>query len=219
MMGSVPPQSGSRSGSGDRPRRGSGPGRNRRPGDRPRRPAAAVPPPREADTRARPAPTGVEERQRSSFGSRLTGRAAVLVLVLAVLTVSFASSLKAYLQQRSHISDLKSQIAEREASIAELQREREKWSDPTYVREQARARFGYIMPGEKSYIVLDKDGRPLDAEATLADPAEVISTQPTAWWDQAWGSMELAGDPPPDEPPPAARIGGGGAASGRAGGR
>jgi hypothetical protein len=43
--------------------------------------------------------------------SRFTGRAAVLVLVLAVLTVSYASSLRAYLQQRAHIGDLKAQIA------------------------------------------------------------------------------------------------------------
>ena len=41
----------------------------------------------------------------------------MLVLVLAVLTVSYASSLRAYLQQRPLIGDLKAQIAEREASI------------------------------------------------------------------------------------------------------
>ncbi|MBA3781421.1 MAG: septum formation initiator family protein, partial [Nocardioides sp.] len=58
---------------------------------------------------------------------RLTGRAAVLVLVLAVLVVSYASSMRAYLQQREHISDLKSAIAERETSINELEREKRRW--------------------------------------------------------------------------------------------
>ena len=56
--------------------------------------------------------------------SRLTGRAAVLVLVLAVLTVSYASSLRAYLQQRSHINDLKSSIAQHEANIDALEARR-----------------------------------------------------------------------------------------------
>ena len=51
---------------------------------------------------------------------RFTGRAAVLVLVLAVLTVSYASSLRAYLQQRSHIGDLKQQIAKLVTKIVQI---------------------------------------------------------------------------------------------------
>ena len=100
---------------------------------------------------------------------QLTGRAAVLVLVVAVLTVSYASSLKAYLQQRAHITDLKQQIAQREADINALEREKSRWHDPAYVQSQARARFGYLMPGETSYVVLGEDGKPLEAE-TLAAP-------------------------------------------------
>ena len=76
--------------------------------------ASASPGP--AASRAATAPA---ERRRP----RLTGRAAILVLVLAVLTVSYASSLRAYLQQRDQIGDLKSQIALRRASIEDLERE------------------------------------------------------------------------------------------------
>ena len=89
---------------------------------------------------------------------RFTGRAAVLVLVLAVLTVSYASSLRAYLQQRAHIGDLKAQIVEREASIDDLEREKQRWDDPAYVKAQARARFGYLMPGEAGFEVIGADG-------------------------------------------------------------
>jgi hypothetical protein len=46
------------------------------------------------------------------------------VLVLAVLAVSYASSLRAYLEQRSHIVELKATIAERRATIDELELER-----------------------------------------------------------------------------------------------
>ena len=52
--------------------------------------------------------------------SRLTGRAAILVLVVSVLAVSYASSMRAYLQQRDQIGDLKDQIALRQASISDL---------------------------------------------------------------------------------------------------
>jgi cell division protein FtsB len=138
----------------------------------------------------------------------MTGRAAVLVLVLAVLTVSYASSLKAYLQQRQHITELKQQIAQSEADIDSLEREKDRWRDPAYVQSQARARFGYLMPGETSYVVLGADGKPLESETSLRPKSEVIVKQPTAWWETAWQSVLLAGDPPApeDKPEPAAHI-------------
>jgi hypothetical protein len=134
----------------------------------------------------------------------------VLVLVLAVLTVSFGSSLKAFLQQRSEIGDLKTQIAERETDIDALEREKRRWGDPAFVQAQARARFGYLMPGETSYIVLGADGQPLEKEASLNDPADVVKVEPTAWWTTAWESMELAGNPPTNrgDQPPATEIDG-----------
>ena len=137
----------------------------------------------------------------------MTGRAAILVLVLAVLTVSYASSLKAYLQQRSHLESLQAQIAERESNIAALEREKARWDDPEYVQQQARKRFGYLMPGERSYVVLDATGQPLDGSGTLQDPDEVLKQEPAAWWTEAWGSVELAGNPPPVQAPPADEIG------------
>ncbi|WP_240341167.1 septum formation initiator family protein, partial [Nocardioides sp. SYSU D00038] len=140
--------------------------------------------------------------------SRLTGRAAILVLVLAVLTVSYASSLRAYLQQRSHINELKSDIAEREASITSLEREKRSWQDPAFVRQQAREHLGYVMPGSRSYVVLDEDGEPLDRDTRLHDPDTVLDTEPTPWWDDAWASVELAGDPPPVTSGPATEIDG-----------
>lgn len=126
----------------------------------------------------------------------------MLVLVLAVLTVSYASSLRAYLQQRSHMGDLTSQILEREASINDLEREKRRWDDPAYVKAQARARFGYLLPGESGFEVLGADGKPVEAQASLNDPADVIKTVPKAWWSAAWESMELAGNPPPPDAEP-----------------
>ena len=132
----------------------------------------------------------------------------MLVLVLAVLTVSYASSLRAYLEQRSHIGDLKAQIVEREASINDLEREKRRWDDPAYVKAQARARFGYLMPGESGFEVIGADGTPVEAQASLNDPSDVIKTMPKAWWTAAWESVELAGNPPPPDSEPADLIDG-----------
>jgi hypothetical protein len=123
----------------------------------------------------------------------------VLVLVLSVLTISYASSLKAYFQQHSQIQQLRGQIASSETSIARLQGEKDRWKDPAYVREQARARFGYLMPGQTSYVVMGADGKPLAAESSLSDPRTSVSSTPTAWWTREWRSVQLAGDPPSAE--------------------
>ena len=142
--------------------------------------------------------------------SRLTSRAAVLVLVIAVLMVSYASSLKAFLQQRAHINDLQSQIDQREKNIDALEAEKSRWDDAAYVEQQARARLGYVMPGEKTYLVLDENGNALRPASDLDDPADVLSTTPTPWWSDAWASVELAGDPPRPAKPPATEIDGSG---------
>ena len=164
-------------------------------------PARPAPPP-PATASGRP---GVAAEPRRS---RLTGRAAVLVLVVAVLTVSYASSLRAYLEQRSHINELKTQIAQHEANIDVLEDEKTRWADPAYVEQQARERLGYVLPGEKTYLVLGEDGLPLEPQAELEDPTTVFAATPTPWWDDAWASVELAGDPPKATRPPASEIDG-----------
>jgi cell division protein FtsB len=141
-----------------------------------------------------------EEKRRS----RLTGRAAILVLVLAVLAVSFASSLRAYLQQRSHIDELRTTIAQREAAIKDLQVEKDRWQDPAYVEQQARE-LGYVQVGDTPFIVLGKDGQPLGSSADLDDPTSVGSTDQRTWIDDLWASDRVAGNPPTKIPPPPSR--------------
>jgi len=72
----------------------------------------------------------------------------------------------------------------------------ERWRDPAYIQSQASARFGYVMPGETSYVVLDADGKPLEAETSLTPRSEVLIKEPTAWFQTAWDSVLLAGNPP-----------------------
>jgi cell division protein FtsB len=148
----------------------------------------------------------VRARAEHERKSRLTGRAAILVLVLAVLAVSYASSLRAYLQQRGQIDALQEQIDQREANIGDLRREKERWQDEEYVRQQARARFGYVPKGETPFVTVGKDGQPLDASAELGDPSTVADPDDQAWYVDAWASMKVAGDPPTKVPAPKDEI-------------
>ena len=132
---------------------------------------------------------------------------AVLLVVVAVLVVSYASSMRAYLEQRQQINTLQQQIASSKASIAKAEREKRRWKDPAYVEAQARSRFGWVLPGETSYQVLDADGNPLTGDDALTDPSTVAPTKPKAWWTKAYSSLQAA-DHPEDKvkPAPVTRI-------------
>lgn len=159
---------------------------------------------------------GAETRARGAAGDPgrgrlpVTKRAAVLALVIAALVVSYASSLRAWVDQRSQIDELEASVAERRQEVRDLERELARWEDPAYVKAQARERFGWVMPGETGYVVVDRDGRtPNQQPEPASDPG------PTApWWQTLWGSVQHAGNPPapsPDEEPkprqPAEEIG------------
>jgi len=139
----------------------------------------------------RPVLAGSSPRRRP----RLTGRAGILALVLAVLAISFASSAKAYLQQRHDIDALQSRIATTQQQIAATQSQLDRWKDPAYVALQARERFGYVMPGETAYVALDPKGDKIQPITSLGTPVTEPAAPPTAWWTKVWGSVQLAGDP------------------------
>jgi hypothetical protein len=128
--------------------------------------------------------------------------------VLAVLMVSYASSMRAYLQQKDHLASLRANISESRASIKSLEREKSRWNDPAYVEAQARERFGWMMPGEIGYQVIGEDGKPLGHEDSLSDPTSVARAERPLWWQSAWGSVEAAGNPKKKQqvPPPVTRI-------------
>jgi cell division protein FtsB len=136
-------------------------------------------------------PKAEESLQRPRF----TNRAAVLLVVFAILVVSYASSMRAYLEQRGHISDLKAQIADSKAGVQAAQREKRRWQDPEFVAQQARERFGWVQPGATVYQVLDKDGKPLTGDSELTDPSSVAPDKPTAWWSKVHESMDIADHP------------------------
>lgn len=145
--------------------------------------------------------------QASAPRPRYTNRMALLVVVMAVLVVSYASSMRAYLQQRADINDLKAEIASSQKDIKALKREKARWNDPAYVKTQARERFGWVLPGEVAYQVLDRNGRPLTAEQSLTDPSTVAQRAPVAWWTKAQTSLDAADHPEKySKPVPAAAL-------------
>lgn len=134
--------------------------------------------------------------QIASSRATLTGRAAILLLVLAVLAVSYASSMRAWLTQRSELNSLRQQISEQRVDVAALQQQTRRWQDPAYIETQARLRFGWLMPGETGYRVLGSDGEVLSSGGSeLSDPTP-SAQEPSQWWAEQWDSVVEAGQDP-----------------------
>ena len=78
----------------------------------------------------------------------MTTRAIALVVVLLVLVISYASSLRIYFAQAHEIAATRVEIADRQQRISDLQTELGRWNDPDHVRTEARQRLGWVVPGE-----------------------------------------------------------------------
>ena len=113
----------------------------------------------------------------------LTGRAAVLAVVLVVLVVSFALPLRSWFAQRGELDALRDDIASDQQAISDLERELERWNDARYVEAQARERLRWVKPGDVGFIVIGDD--PADSAGPGTDAAAA-----GLWWQRLWSSVE-----------------------------
>ena len=143
-----------------------------------------------AGTRTRPAspvapPAVVKQRGRLS---RLTGRAVVLLLVLAALVMSLAFPLREYVQQRSQIAALEAEAAHRQSRVESLQQQAQRWNDPDFVELQARDRLHYVFPGETGFVVLS----PKDVQEARQPEIRVAPKVSDPWYETLWSSLQAA---------------------------
>jgi cell division protein FtsB len=111
------------------------------------------------------------------------------LLVLGVLVI--APTLKLYVEQRQQIADLEAQNAQQQKKVDDLQKLEARWSDPSYIRAEARDRLLYVMPGETSYLVID-DRAPKATESKAPVSRELQKTK-TDWLGALFGSVVTAG--------------------------
>ena len=130
-------------------------------------------------------------------GSSVTARAIALAVVLLILTISYATSLRIYFAQAHEIASTKAEIAERQERILDLQGELARWGDEAYLRTQARERLGWVVPGETGYTVVGADGKPLGGGAKISAETAPDEAAQDAWWSKLWGSVEAADRPAP----------------------
>lgn len=131
---------------------------------------------------------------RAPRRSRLTGRAAVLALVVCSLTVALAYPMRQYVSQRTEIAEQQRQAEHARRQVERLREERARWQDPAYVEQQARRHLHFVRPGETGYTMPDGTG-------VARDPADHRPER--AWYENMWDGVDEA-----DRQDAAARPGG-----------
>ncbi|MFE1767467.1 FtsB family cell division protein [Streptomyces angustmyceticus] len=123
-------------------------------------------------------------RARPPRRNRLTGRAALLALVMCSLVVALAYPIRQYVSQRSDIADQRRRAQDAGAALDRLREQKARWQDPEYVRQQARRHLHYLMPGETGYIVQD------GSRAGAAPKGPQAAQRP--WYDNLWDTVDAA---------------------------
>ena len=122
----------------------------------------------------------------------LTGRAALLALVLVVLGVSYAYPLRTWIEQRADLAALAAERAELEQRTVDLEAQQQRWEDPAYVRAQARERLHFVLPGETVYVVVPPAGGRAGGET----PQLPVVSRSGSWYGRLWGTVRAADGAP-----------------------
>lgn len=122
--------------------------------------------------------------------SRLTGRAALLALVMCSLVVALAYPLRQYVSQRSEIGDQRRQAEEAGRRVEELRDEKARWQDPAYVEQQARRHLQFVRPGEIGYVLpLEPSGEDEDEDGESSQE-QAVAQRP--WYENLWDGVDRA---------------------------
>lgn len=125
-------------------------------------------------------------------GIRLSGFMAIMLGLVVLAAFVLVPTVATFVEQRQRIAALAAAVQVTEAEVAELERERERWSDPAYITTQARERLYYVQPGEVVYLV-DNDLDAADLPATQTDVPEDVARTQTDWMAQLVRSVAGAG--------------------------
>jgi len=133
---------------------------------------------------AAPAPVRTEPALKPVPAKSFSGRLLALGIVMVVITVLLAPSVRTFLQQRSEIAALEAEIAREQETGRELEETLDRWEDPAFIKAQARERIFLVMPGETRYLVKGENG-----VEDVEEQAAAQAPQDLEWVDALWDSV------------------------------
>jgi cell division protein FtsB len=133
---------------------------------------------------AQPSPAQAAAMAAAARSTKLTGRAALLAVVICAIALSLAYPVREYIAQRQQIDQLLAQQQTIAAQVKALQAEKIKLSQTWYVEQEARNELHMCFPQEQCYEVVS--GQP--AKASVSKPQAVADP----WYAKLWGSVQKA---------------------------
>jgi cell division protein FtsB len=116
--------------------------------------------------------------------TRLTGRAALLAVVICAIALSLAYPVREYIAQRQRIDQLLAEQQTMAAQVKALTEERTKLSQSWYIEQQARDELHMCFPQEQCYVVVSGQSPNTSGAGpqVVADP----------WYAKLWQSVQRA---------------------------
>jgi cell division protein FtsB len=150
-------------------------------------PTQAQPPPAQPQP-AQPSPAQAAAIAAAARSTKLTGRAALLAVVICAIALSLAYPVREYIAQRQQIDQLLAQQQTMAAQVKALQAEKTKLSQTWYIEQEARGQLHMCFPQEQCYEVIS--GQP--AKASVSEPQVVADP----WYAKLWDSVRKADESP-----------------------
>ena len=116
--------------------------------------------------------------------TRLTGRAAVLAVVICAIALSLAYPIREYVTQRGQIDSLVAQQQTMLAQVKNLQAQQAKLASPAYIEQLARQELDMCFPGTQCYVV--------EGSQSLTGGSRPQESGPAPWYAKLWRSVEQA---------------------------
>jgi cell division protein FtsB len=127
-------------------------------------------------------------RAAAARSTRLTGRAALLAVVICAIALSLAYPVREYIAQRQQIDQLLAQRATMSAQVSALQDQAVALGQSAYVEQRARDELHMCFPDERCYRVIAAP-----SPAAAARPRSTASP----WYSRLWQSVQRANQESP----------------------
>jgi cell division protein FtsB len=140
-------------------------------------------------TQAQPSPAQPSPAQAAALvavarSTKLTGRAALLAVVICAIALSLAYPVREYIAQRQQIDQLLAQQQAISEQVKALQGENVQLSQTWYIEQEARDELHMCFPRERCYEVVSGQ----QAKASVAKPQAVADP----WYAKLWDSVQKA---------------------------
>jgi cell division protein FtsL len=121
----------------------------------------------------------------SPRNTRLTGRAAVLAVVICAIALSLAYPVREYISQRRQIGQLETQNQAASNQVKNLQQQQARLSSPSYIEQVARDQLDMCFPGAQCYIVAGQ-------KTSSGGGTQAAQSGSAPWYDKIWQSVQQA---------------------------